>query len=116
MSVFKSTGESGKRPWGPISIEFVDDDPEGTAELLKIDVQHNRNFDWLVAHKEEVNPKARGKVLAVANQQPYIADTLADAWEWVKQNHPDDRGAILRYIYPTPGPRIYDTHWEMRPA
>jgi hypothetical protein len=112
-TILKSTGEGGKRPWGPITIEFIDDDPEGTAKLRAIDAQFDRNFDWLVKHRDKIIPHARGKILAVANQEAHIADSLEAAWKWVEANHPDDRGgAILRYIYPTPGPRIYDTQSE----
>ena len=89
---------------------------EEVSELHEIarrraqDERHRRNSEWLQAHWAEVLPQARGKFLAVAGQEPFIADTPAEAWAWVDATHPDDNGAIVRYIRPETGPRIYADH------
>lgn len=70
-----------------------------------------RNSDWLQAHWVDVLPQARGKFLAVAGQEPFIADTPAEAWAWVDATHPEDDGAIVQYIRTETGPRIYASHW-----
>lgn len=50
--------------------------------------------------------KARGKFLAVAGQEPCIADTPEAAWAWVATTYPEDDGAMVQYIRPETGPRI----------
>lgn len=74
------------------------------------DERHHCNSKWLQAHWAEVLPQARGKFLAVAGQESFIADTPAEAWAWVKATHPEDNGAIVRYIRAEAGPRIYVDH------
>lgn len=69
--------------------------------------RHHLNSEWLQSHWSDVLPQARGKFLAVAGQEPFIADTPAEAWAWVDTTHPEDNGAIVRYIRTTAGPRIY---------
>jgi hypothetical protein len=60
-----------------------------------------------ITHWAEVLPQARGKFLAVADQEAFIADTPAEAWACVDAMHPEDNGAFVRYIHPEEGPRIY---------
>jgi hypothetical protein len=45
--------------------------------------------------------------LAVAGQEPFIADTPEEAWAWVDATHPEDDGAMVQYVRPEKGPRIY---------
>jgi len=87
-------------------IEEVSE-PDEIARALAQDERHRRNSEWLQAHWAEVLPQARGKFLAVAGQEPFIADTPAEAWAWVEAAHPEDNGAIVRYIRTETGPRIY---------
>jgi hypothetical protein len=46
-------------------------------------------------------------LLAVAGQEPFIADTPEEAWAWADTTHPEDDGAIVQYICTEMGPRIY---------
>ena len=92
------------------SIEEVSE-PHEIARRRAQAERHRRNSEWLQAHWAEVLPQARGKFLAVAGQEPFIADTPAEAWAWVDATHPDDNGAIVRYIRPETGPRIYADRW-----
>jgi hypothetical protein len=82
-------------------------DPHEIARALAQDERHRRNSDWLQAHWADVLPQARGKFLAVADQEPFIADTAAVAWEWAEATHPEDDGAMVRYIPTAKGPRMY---------
>ncbi|MGH2587026.1 MAG: hypothetical protein ACRDJE_19095, partial [Dehalococcoidia bacterium] len=66
-----------------------------------------RNSDWLQAHWADVLPQARGRFLAVAGQEAFIADTVEDAWAMAMAAHPGDSGALLQYVRPERGPRIY---------
>jgi hypothetical protein len=82
-------------------------DPQQLAEDRAVEEQTRRNGDWLQRNWSEVLPQARGKFLAVAGQQPFIADTMDDALALARAAHPDDRGLLLQYIRTTRGPRIY---------
>jgi hypothetical protein len=89
-----------------IIIEEIDD-PAEVARVNAVHEQGKRNSVWLQGHWAHVLPQARGKFLAVAGQEPYIADTLDAAWAWVQGTHPEDDGAILQYVPKEGGPRIY---------
>jgi hypothetical protein len=49
--------------------------PHDIARARAQDERHRRNSDWLQRHWAVVLPQARGKFLAVAGQEPCIADT-----------------------------------------
>ena len=89
-----------------LSIEEVTDPKEAERARTQHE-RHRCNSDWLQTHWADILPQARGKFLAVAEQEPYIADTPAEAWAWVDATHPEDNGAIVRYIRTETGPRIY---------
>lgn len=82
-------------------------DPEEIARARAQDERHRRNNEWIQAHWADVLPQARGKFLAVAGQEAFIADTIEEAWSWVDATHPEDDGATVEYIRPEKGPRIY---------
>jgi hypothetical protein len=58
-------------------------DPNEIARAQAQDQRHRRNEKWLETHWADVLPRARGKFLAVAGQEAFIADTPAEAWAWV---------------------------------
>ena len=86
-------------------IEEVSE-PNDIVRSRAQDERHRRNSEGLQAHWADVLPQARGKFLAIAGQEPFIADTPAEAWARVEAAHPEDTGAIVRYIRPEAGPRI----------
>jgi len=87
-------------------IEEVSD-PDEIRRSRAQDERHRRNSAWLQSHWRDVLPQARGKFVAVAGQEAFIADTPAEAWAWVEMTHPEDNGAIVRYIRTQRGPRVY---------
>jgi hypothetical protein len=91
------------------STVIVEDvtDPQEIERVRVLDERHRRNNDWLQHHWADVLPQARGKFLAVAGQEAFIAGTAQEAWAWVDATHPEDAGAIVEYIRPERGPRIY---------
>jgi hypothetical protein len=89
-----------------LSIEEVSEPSEIARSQLR-DQCHRRNSEWLQAHWGDVMPQARGMFLAVAGQEPFIADSAAQASVWVDATHPEDPGAFVQYIRPETGPRIY---------
>ncbi len=82
-------------------------DPDEIRRSHTQDDRHRRNSDWLQAHWAEVLPQGRGKFVAVAGQEAFIAETAREAWAWVDASHPEDTGAIVRYVRAAVGPRFY---------
>ncbi len=66
-----------------------------------------KNSDWLQAHIPEVYSQHRGKCICVAGQELFVADTGPEAMALARQAHPDDDGALLRYIPRERMERIY---------
>src|SRR5258708_6464528 len=70
------------------------------AEAARYRAQHERfrrNLEWLENHWSDVLPQTRGKHLAVAGQEAFIANTPEVAWAWAEATHPEDDGAFVRY-------------------
>ncbi len=89
---------------------FIIEEVTNPKEIARARAQHERarrNDGWLQAHWPEIVPLARGRHLAVAGQEAFIADTPEEAWAMAMAAHPDDDGAILQYVIPHRGPRIY---------
>ncbi len=82
-------------------------DPEQIERFWAQLERMRRNSDWLQAHWADVLPEARGRHLAVAGQEAFIADTGEEAWAAAMAAYPDDNGALLQYVRPERGPRIY---------
>jgi hypothetical protein len=104
--------ERRKRP--PIVIEEVID-PEHIARVLAQHKRMKRNSDWQQPHWCDVLPQARGRFLAVAGQQAFIADTAAEARAMAAATHPDGNGVLVQYVRPERGPRIYAARYRGSP-
>jgi hypothetical protein len=94
---------------GRFAIEEVSD-PAEIARFQAQREQARRNSDWLQAHWADVLPRARGRFLAVAGQEAFVAESLDEAWALAQAAHPEDDGALLQYVRPERGPRIYANH------
>jgi hypothetical protein len=90
----------------PLILEEVTDPTEAARCRAQLE-RFRRNSDWLESHWAEVLPQARGKHLAVAGQEAFIADTPEEGWAWVAAEHAEDDGGFVRYVIPEKGPRIY---------
>ena len=93
-------------------IEEVND-PVEVARCKAQDERARRNSDWLQAHWADLLPQARGKFVAVAGQEAFIADTPEEAWAMARKAHPEDDGALSQYVFPGKGPRIYACRWRV---
>ncbi|MGH2353042.1 MAG: hypothetical protein ACRDI2_02225 [Chloroflexota bacterium] len=82
-------------------------DPAEIARFRPQDERARRNSEWLESHWAEVLPRARGKFLAVAGQEAFIAESPEAAWALAEAAHPEDGGAFVQYIRPERGPRLY---------
>jgi hypothetical protein len=79
-------------------------------EIARHQAHHQRarrNGDWLQSHWPELLPRVRGKYLAVAGQEAFIADTPEEAVRLAEFAHPDDDGLLVQYVRPERGPQIY---------
>jgi hypothetical protein len=93
-----------------LTIEEVDA-PAEIARCRAQDERAKRNSAWLKAHWPELLPRSRGKFLAVAGEEAFIAETAAEVWRMAQAAHPDDDGAFSQYVFPEGGPRIYACRW-----
>jgi hypothetical protein len=90
----------------PFVIEEVTD-PVEIAASRRGHEQAVRNMNWLAAHWADLLPGALGKVVAVAGQQAFVADTSDEACALARTAHPEDGGLLVQYVSPLRGPRIY---------
>jgi hypothetical protein len=81
-------------------------DPQRIARHRKQDERHARNLQWLEGHWGDLR-HSRGRYVAVADQQAFVADTAEVAWEWARSQHPDDDGAVVMFVPRQKGWRIY---------
>jgi hypothetical protein len=90
-------------------VEPADVNPQDRAQLERF----KRNSDWLQSHWADLLPQARGKHLAVAGQEAFIADTPEEAWALARAAHPEDDGVLSQYVFPNTWPRIYAYRGQM---
>jgi len=89
-----------------VTIEEVTD-PAEVARIVAHHERARRNSEWLQAHWPELAQKARGRFLAVAGQEAFIADSPGEARQMANVAHPDDDGVLVKYVRSERGPRIY---------
>ncbi len=80
------------------------------VEIAKDREQHEefkRNCHWLQEHWAELLPGARGRFIAVAGQEAFLADSPQEALKLAECAHPADKGIFMQYVLPSQGPRIY---------
>ena len=82
-------------------------DPDEIARHRRISEAGWRNSDWLASHWSELLPDVRGRFVAVAGQQAFVADTPEEAIALAQAAHPDGLGLIIQYVIPERGWRIY---------
>jgi len=86
-------------------------DPQTRARRERFD----RNWAWLKEHASEVYEAHRGKVLCVAGQEPFAADTTEEALALAKAAHPEDDGCFTLTIPRERMARIYAHQRGMDP-
>jgi hypothetical protein len=58
-----------------------------------------RNLAWLNEHGAEIFPLHRGKVICIAGEELFVADTAREAVALAAAAHPEDDG---RFVYRVP--------------
>lgn len=89
-----------------ITVEFLSNAEELTPYTEQLQ-RARLNRDWLEAHWSEILPSVRGKFLAVAGQQAFVADTPEEAWNMAEAAFPNDDGAFVQFVRSLEGPRFY---------
>ena len=82
-------------------------DPVKLAKAWAQNERADRNSACLQAHVPEIYSKYRGKCICVAGEELFVADTVAEVMALAKAAHPEDDGAILRYILKEKREMIY---------
>jgi hypothetical protein len=90
-------------------VEPADVNPQDRAQLERF----KQNSEWLQSHWADLLPQARGKLLAVAGQEAFIADTPEEARALARAAHPEDDGVLSQYVFPNTWPRIYAYHGQV---
>jgi hypothetical protein len=101
------------RGGGPVEPKFVIEevtDPDEIARFVAQDERARLNGEWLRRHWSQLLPSARGRFVAVAGQEAFIADTPREARELARSVHPDDDGVLVQYVRTERGPRMYAHH------
>jgi len=82
-------------------------DPVELARSRAMFARAECNSAWLQAHVPEIYSKHRGRFICVARGELFVADTVAEVMALAKAAHPEDDGAILRYILKEKREMIY---------
>ena len=82
-------------------------DPVEIARSQELAAKVDPNLDWLEGHWSELIPQARGKFVAIAGQEAFVADTSDEAIRLARLAHPNDEGWISRFVPRHEGPRLY---------
>jgi hypothetical protein len=90
----------------PIIMSEVTD-PIELAKGRKRWEQAERNSAWLQARVPEIYSQHRGKCICVAGEELFVADTPEEVFALAQAAHPEDEGALCRYIPKEKRPRIY---------
>jgi hypothetical protein len=92
----------------PTALTMVEvTDPEEMARTKARRERLRKNSDWLQAHVPAVYAQHRGKCVCVAGQELFVADTAPEVLAMARQAHPEDDGALLRFIPREKMERIY---------
>jgi len=83
-----------------MKIEVIETTPEQRARDGAWVEAHWRNTEWLSQQWDRLLPGARGKYVAVADQQEFVAASRQEALDWIAANHPDAVGWLVHYVSP----------------
>ena len=93
-------------PASPLVVERLTDGEELAAFRAQM-ARLAKNSAWLQAHAAEVYANHRGKFIAIAGQELFVADTMQEAMTQACAAHPDDDGILTQYIPRERGARVY---------
>ncbi|MGI8979663.1 MAG: hypothetical protein ACR2FY_10580 [Pirellulaceae bacterium] len=92
----------------PPLVEMLEEtDPIDLAKARERRAQFDKNSAWLQARIPEVYSQHRGKVICIAGEELFAADSTSEAVATATAAHPEDKGYFTRYIPQEKVPRVY---------
>jgi Family of unknown function (DUF5678) len=90
------------------------EEPEMTPEMARLFEQAERNMVWLSEHAEELEifKRYRGRYVAAAGGELFVADTPEEVERLAREKHPDEMPHV-RYIFREKRSRIYACQRKM---
>jgi hypothetical protein len=88
-------------------------DPREIEQCREQMASLRRNLDWLEAHAQAVYSQHRGRFIAIAGQELFVADSPTEALSLAQATHPEDGGAYARFIHKERLPRLYANRWRV---
>jgi len=88
-----------------ISVDEVSE-PADIAGFRSQDERARRNSEWLRSHWADLLSRVRGRFLAVAGQEAFVADSPEEAQALASAAHPEDDGVLVQYVRAERGPRL----------
>ena len=89
-----------------IVMEEVTDEKELAEAQLRREF-YDRNFAWFQLNSNKIYRKYRGKCIAVAGEELFVADTMPEVWQLAETKYPKDKGIFAHYIFKEKAIRIY---------
>lgn len=93
-------------PTTPMVMIEVTDPVELAAARARRE-RFDRNWTWLKAHVPTVYEANRGKVICIAGEELFSADTAEEVLALATAAHPEDEGRFTLYIPREKRARIY---------
>jgi hypothetical protein len=81
-------------------------DPVQVAEARAQRERFDRNFAWLQTHTDGAYAQ-RGKIICIAGEELFVADTAEEVLALAKAAHPEDDGRFVLYVPRERMARIY---------
>lgn len=89
-----------------VVMEVITDPVENAKARVRRE-KNDRNWEWFEAHAQQIYTTHRGKVICVAGQELFVADTPEEVLALAKAAHPEDDGRFTRIIPKEKIARIY---------
>jgi len=97
-----------------MSQQVIIEEHEMTPEMARLFEQAERNMVWLSEHANELElfTRHRGRYVAAAGGELFVADTPEEVRRLAQEKHPDEMPHV-RYIFREKRSRIYACQRKM---
>lgn len=68
---------------------------ELTSNEKRLVQQFHADFQWFAEHSHELSMKYKGKVVAVAHQELFVADSWEEAMRLAKEKYPEAQPVVM---------------------
>ena len=100
-----------------MSQQVIIEEHEMTPEMARLFEQAERNMVWLSEHAEELEifKRHRGRYVAAAGGELFVADSGEEVRRLAREKHPDEMPHV-RYIFREKRSRIYACQRDLAAA